>query len=79
MTLGTRRDANIIDLPTDQGEETFYLHYNFPPFSTGEVRRLMGTSRREIGHGNLAQRALKKVMPILEAMAKIGMPLLIHG
>ena len=64
VTLGTSRDANIIDLPTDQGEETFYLHYNFPPFSTGEVRRLMGTSRREIGHGNLAQRALKKVMPI---------------
>lgn len=64
VTLGTSREANIIDLPTDQGEETFYLHYNFPPFSTGEVRRLMGTSRREIGHGNLAQRALKKVMPI---------------
>ena len=54
----------MIDIPTNQGEETFYLHYNFPPFSTGEVRRLMGTSRREIGHGNLAQRALQKVMPI---------------
>lgn len=64
VTLGTSRDANIIDLPTDQGEETFYLHYNFPPFSTGEARPLRGTSRREIGHGNLAQRALKKVMPI---------------
>ena len=64
VTLGTSREANMIDVPTNQGEETFYLHYNFPPFSTGEVRRLMGTSRREIGHGNLAQRALQKVMPI---------------
>ena len=64
VTLGTSREANMIDIPTNQGEETFYLHYNFPPFSTGEVRRLMGTSRREIGHGNLAQRALQKVMPI---------------
>ncbi|MBN08881.1 MAG: polyribonucleotide nucleotidyltransferase [Flavobacteriaceae bacterium] len=63
VTLGTSREANIIDSPTNQGEETFYLHYNFPPFSTGEARPLRGTSRREIGHGNLAQRALKKVMP----------------
>ena len=62
-TLGTSRESNIIDLPTDQGEENFYLHYNFPPFSTGEARPLRGTSRREIGHGNLAQRALKKVLP----------------
>src|SRR5210317_951172 len=62
-TLGTSREANIIDLPTDQGEERFYLHYNFPPFSTGEARPLRGTSRREIGHGMLAQRALQKVMP----------------
>ena len=64
VTLGTSREANMIDVPTNQGEETFYLHYNFPPFSTGEVRRLMGTSRREIGHGNLAQRALQKVIPV---------------
>ncbi|MBT7655452.1 MAG: polyribonucleotide nucleotidyltransferase [Flavobacteriales bacterium] len=63
VTLGTSREANIIDLPTEQGEENFYLHYNFPPFSTGEARPLRGTSRREVGHGNLAQRALKKVMP----------------
>jgi len=62
-TLGTSREANVIDLPTDQGEENFYLHYNFPPFSTGEARPLRGTSRREVGHGNLAQRALKKVLP----------------
>ena len=63
VTLGTSREANIIDLPTAQGEENFYLHYNFPPFCTGEARPLRGTSRREVGHGNLAQRALKKVMP----------------
>ncbi len=62
-TLGTSREANIIDLPTQQGEETFYLHYNFPPFSTGEARPIRGTSRREIGHGNLAQRALKGMIP----------------
>ena len=63
VTLGTSREANVIDLPTEQGEENFYLHYNFPPFCTGEARPLRGTSRREVGHGNLAQRALKKVMP----------------
>ena len=63
VTLGTSREVNVIDMPTDQSEETFYLHYNFPPFSTGEARPLRGTSRREVGHGNLAQRALKKVMP----------------
>ncbi len=63
VTLGTSRESNVIDLPTDQGEENFYLHYNFPPFCTGEARPLRGTSRREVGHGNLAQRALKKVMP----------------
>ncbi len=62
-TLGTSRESNVIDLPTDQSEENFYLHYNFPPFSTGEARPLRGTSRREVGHGNLAQRALKKVIP----------------
>ncbi|MFH4964908.1 polyribonucleotide nucleotidyltransferase [Gaetbulibacter sp. M235] len=63
VTLGTSREANQIDLPTYQGEETFYLHYNFPPFSTGEARPLRGTSRREVGHGNLAQRALKNMVP----------------
>ncbi|WP_340075583.1 polyribonucleotide nucleotidyltransferase [Leptobacterium sp. I13] len=63
VTLGTSREANVIDLPTDQGEEKFYLHYNFPPFSTGEARPIRGTSRREIGHGNLAQRALKGMIP----------------
>jgi polyribonucleotide nucleotidyltransferase len=63
VTLGTSREANIIDLPTEQGEERFYLHYNFPPFSTGEAKPLRGTSRREVGHGNLAQRALKNMIP----------------
>lgn len=63
VTLGTSREANIIDTPSDQGEERFYLHYNFPPFSTGEARPLRGTSRREVGHGNLAQRALKNMIP----------------
>ncbi|MBL4745202.1 MAG: polyribonucleotide nucleotidyltransferase, partial [Flavobacteriaceae bacterium] len=63
VTLGTSREASQIDMPTYQGEETFYLHYNFPPFCTGEARPLRGTSRREIGHGNLAQRALKGMIP----------------
>lgn len=63
VTLGTSREANIIDSPSEQGEERFYLHYNFPPFSTGEARPLRGTSRREVGHGNLAQRALKNMVP----------------
>ncbi|TRZ41377.1 polyribonucleotide nucleotidyltransferase [Robertkochia solimangrovi] len=63
VTLGTSKQANVIDLPTEQGEEKFYLHYNFPPFSTGEARPLRGTSRREVGHGNLAQRALKGMIP----------------
>ncbi|MEJ2162881.1 MAG: polyribonucleotide nucleotidyltransferase [Robiginitalea sp.] len=63
VTLGTSREANIIDMPSFEGEETFYLHYNFPPFCTGEARPIRGTSRREIGHGNLAQRALKGMIP----------------
>ncbi|MBF04459.1 MAG: polyribonucleotide nucleotidyltransferase [Flavobacterium sp.] len=63
VTLGTSREANVIDNPSEQGEEKFYLHYNFPPFSTGEARPLRGTSRREVGHGNLAQRALKNMIP----------------
>ena len=63
VTLGTSRDANLIDMPSYEGEERFYLHYNFPPFSTGEARPIRGTSRREVGHGNLAQRALKRMVP----------------
>jgi polyribonucleotide nucleotidyltransferase len=63
VTLGTSRDANQIDMPSHEGEERFYLHYNFPPFCTGEARPIRGTSRREVGHGNLAQRALKGMVP----------------
>ena len=63
VTLGTSREANRIDMPSFEGEESFYLHYNFPPFCTGEARPLRGTSRREIGHGNLAQRGLKGMIP----------------
>ncbi|MBK42838.1 MAG: polyribonucleotide nucleotidyltransferase [Flavobacteriaceae bacterium] len=63
VTLGTSRDSNQIDMPSYEGEERFYLHYNFPPFCTGEARPIRGTSRREVGHGNLAQRALKGMVP----------------
>jgi polyribonucleotide nucleotidyltransferase len=63
VTLGTSRDANKIDMPSHEGEENFYLHYNFPPFCTGEARPIRGTSRREVGHGNLAQRGLKGMIP----------------
>ncbi|PSG90741.1 polyribonucleotide nucleotidyltransferase [Aurantibacter aestuarii] len=63
VTLGTSRDANQIDMPSFEGEENFYLHYNFPPFCTGEARPIRGTSRREVGHGNLAQRGLKGMIP----------------
>jgi len=63
VTLGTSREANVVDNPTLQSEETFYLHYNFPPFCTGEAYPIRGTSRREVGHGNLAQRALEGMIP----------------
>ncbi len=63
VTLGTSMDVNVIDGVSFQDEEKFYLHYNFPPFSTGEVKPLRGTSRREIGHGHLAQRALEPMIP----------------
>ncbi|PHR69703.1 MAG: polyribonucleotide nucleotidyltransferase [Lutibacter sp.] len=63
VTLGTSRDANKIDMPSYEGEENFYLHYNFPPFCTGEARPIRGTSRREVGHGNLAQRGLRGMIP----------------
>ena len=64
-TLGTAKDAQRLDSINEPGETTrsFMLHYNFPPFSTGEVRPMRGTSRREIGHGNLAERALQGVLP----------------
>jgi polyribonucleotide nucleotidyltransferase len=63
VTLGTSRDAQMIDGAFHAGSENFILHYNFPPFSTGEARFLRGPGRREIGHGNLALRALKPVIP----------------
>ncbi|GCD76823.1 polyribonucleotide nucleotidyltransferase [Thermaurantimonas aggregans] len=62
VTLGSKLDENKIDSATFVGSERFYLHYNFPPFSTGEAKPLRGVGRREIGHGNLAQRALKPVI-----------------
>jgi polyribonucleotide nucleotidyltransferase len=62
VTLGTKMDENRIDGVTKVGSERFYLHYNFPPFSTGEARPIRGVSRREIGHGNLAQRALSRMI-----------------
>jgi len=63
LTLGGKMDEQRIDDVTFTGTVPFMLHYNFPPFSTGEARMLRGTSRREIGHGNLALRALKPVLP----------------
>jgi polyribonucleotide nucleotidyltransferase len=63
ITLGTKLDEKVIDEVLIQGTDKFVLHYNFPPFSTGEARPLRGISRREIGHGNLAHRALKRMIP----------------
>ncbi|MGQ0713162.1 MAG: polyribonucleotide nucleotidyltransferase [Gemmatimonadaceae bacterium] len=68
VTLGTEQDVqrlDTIDAP-DEATKSFMLHYNFPPFSTGEVRPVRGTSRREIGHGNLAERALQALLPPYE-------------
>ena len=68
VTLGTAKDAQRLDSIDDSSETTksFMLHYNFPPFSTGEVRPMRGTSRREIGHGTLAERALQSLLPSAE-------------
>ncbi|MCU0474103.1 MAG: polyribonucleotide nucleotidyltransferase [Bacteroidales bacterium] len=63
VTLGTKLDEKIIDEVLNKGSEKFTLHYNFPPFSTGDAKAARGISRREIGHGNLAHRALKNMMP----------------
>lgn len=62
-TLGTTLDEKIIDDVLNQSKERFLLHYNFPPFSTGEAKPQRGVGRREIGHGNLAHRALKRMFP----------------
>jgi polyribonucleotide nucleotidyltransferase len=63
VTLGNDRDAKMVDEVTAEGNEKFMLHYNFPSFSTGEARPNRGTSRREVGHGNLALRAIKPMLP----------------
>ncbi len=66
VTLGTKMDEQIIDQPMTQGYNKFMLHYNFPGFSTGEVKPNRGVGRREVGHGNLAMRAIRKVLPKME-------------
>ena len=66
VTLGTKLDEKILDDVLNQGRERFLLHYNFPPFSTGEAKAARGLSRREIGHGHLAWRALKPMIPLGE-------------
>jgi len=63
VTLGTKRDAQSVDTLLVEEDKEFYLHYNFPPYSVGEARFLRGPGRREIGHGHLAERAIKKLMP----------------
>ncbi len=63
VTLGTKLDEKILDDVLNQGKERFLLHYNFPPFSTGEAKPQRGVGRREVGHGNLAHRALKSMLP----------------
>lgn len=63
VTLGTPLDELLVESAAVSTDSKFYLHYNFPPFSTGEVKMIRGQSRREVGHGNLAQRSLKQMMP----------------
>ena len=63
VTLGTKLDEKILDDVLNEGRERFLLHYNFPPFSTGEAKPTRGVGRREVGHGNLAHRALKRMFP----------------
>ncbi|MCP4313688.1 MAG: polyribonucleotide nucleotidyltransferase [Bacteroidetes bacterium] len=68
VTLGTKMDAKLIDDVLKKGNDKFLLHYNFPAFSTGDARPNRGTSRREVGHGNLAHRALKGMLPAPDDM-----------
>ncbi len=67
VTLGSKLDEQLVDGVLQEGTQKFMLHYNFPPFSTGEVKPMRGLSRREVGHGNLAYRALAQVIPGIES------------
>ncbi len=67
ITLGTKRDAQIIDAPGGESKDPFLFHYNFPPYSVGEAGRMMGPKRREIGHGRLAKRGVQAVKPDMES------------
>ncbi|HEN46936.1 MAG TPA: polyribonucleotide nucleotidyltransferase [Mizugakiibacter sp.] len=66
VTLGTTKDAQVVDAPGGESKDTFLFHYNFPPYSVGEVGRMFGPKRREIGHGRLAKRGVQAVMPSIE-------------
>src|SRR5207237_36352 len=66
VTLGTKYDEKKLDTLLGDRKKTFYLDYNFPPFSTGEVKMLRGQSRREVGHGFLAERSVEAIVPIYE-------------
>lgn len=66
VTLGTKKDAQSVDTLLTEEEKTFFLHYNFPPYSVGEAGYMRGPGRREIGHGHLAERAIKKMMPTFD-------------
>ncbi|MBP6624510.1 MAG: polyribonucleotide nucleotidyltransferase [Chitinophagaceae bacterium] len=66
VTLGTPNDEKMLEDAETTEYSSFYLHYNFPPFSTGEIKPMRGPGRREVGHGNLAQRSLKQVIPVKE-------------
>ncbi|HET6632583.1 MAG TPA: polyribonucleotide nucleotidyltransferase [Rhodanobacteraceae bacterium] len=67
ITLGTKRDAQIIDAPGGESKDPFLFHYNFPPYSVGETGRMMGPKRREIGHGRLAKRGVMAVKPDMDS------------
>ena len=67
VTLGTTRDAQIVDAPEGESKDPFLFHYNFPPFSVGETGRMAGPKRREIGHGRLAKRGVQAVKPTMES------------
>ena len=71
MTLGTKRDEQNVDTLFDQEAKKFMLHYNFPPYSVGEAGFMRGPGRREIGHGHLAERALRKMMPSFEEFSYV--------